>query len=241
MKNKYVMISGLAFSEESDMEKLKNYGKEGWILEDIIGGFFYKLKKDKPQDIVYSVDYQSEADEEYFTIFKEAGWNPVVSLGNQMHIFSAQAGTKPIYSDCESEIDKYISARNQTKKGTFYSLIIAILLIGLLVASLITARPMFLIIFGLLIIDIVVFVFNFMPYLAYNSRIKQIKKYGKRKSEIMYNKNLWKIDAFTGVMFLALGISNLIEKKYFAVFFIILGVFSIISSLNHYKKKDKII
>lgn len=62
-----------------------------------------------------------------------------------MHIFSAQAGTKSIYSDCESEIDKYISARNQTRKGTFYSLIIAIVLIGLLVASLITARPIFLI------------------------------------------------------------------------------------------------
>lgn len=42
MKNKYVMISGLAFSEESDMEKLKNYAREGWILEDIMGGFFYK-------------------------------------------------------------------------------------------------------------------------------------------------------------------------------------------------------
>ncbi|MDU1444107.1 MAG: DUF2812 domain-containing protein [Clostridium cochlearium] len=239
MKNKYVMISGLAFSEESDMEKLKNYAREGWILEDIIGGFFYKLKKDKPQDIVYSVDYQSEADEEYFTIFKEAGWKSVVSLGNQMHIFSAQVGTKPIYSDCESEIDKYISARNQTRKGTFYSLIIAIVLIGLLYTSLIILKPMFLIIFGLLIIDIVVFVFNFMPYLAYSSRVKQIKKYGKCKSKIINNKNLWKIDAFTGVMFLALGISDLIEKKYYAVFFIIVGVSSIVSSLNNYKKKDK--
>ncbi len=32
MKNKYVIISGLAFSEESDMEKLKNYASQGWIL-----------------------------------------------------------------------------------------------------------------------------------------------------------------------------------------------------------------
>ncbi|WP_341455854.1 hypothetical protein [Clostridium peptidivorans] len=45
MKNKYVMISGFATSEESDMEKLKKYASQGWILEDIIGGFFYKLKK----------------------------------------------------------------------------------------------------------------------------------------------------------------------------------------------------
>lgn len=27
MKNKYVMIGGFAFSEESDMEKLRNYAK----------------------------------------------------------------------------------------------------------------------------------------------------------------------------------------------------------------------
>lgn len=176
MKNRYVMISGLAFREESDMEKLKNYASQGWILEDIIGGFFYKLKKDKPQDIIYNLDYQPESNEEYFTIFKEAGWKLVVSVENYMHIFSAQAGTKPIYSDCESEIDKYTNIRNRTKKGTLYSLIIAVALIGLLVVSLNAIRPIFLIILGLLIIDIFMFVFNFMPYLAYNSRIKQIKK-----------------------------------------------------------------
>lgn len=239
MKSKYVMISGLAFSEEDDMEKLKNYASEGWILEDIIGGFFYKLKKDKPQDIVYSLDYQTEANEEYFTIFKEAGWKLVVSVENQMYIFSAQAGTKPIYSDCESEIDKYTSIRNRTRKGTLYSLIIAIALIGLLVVSIKVARPMFLIFFGLLIIDIVVFIFNFIPYLAYDSRINQIKKDGKCKSETINNKNLWKINAFTGVAFLALGILDLIDKKSFAVFFIILGAFYIVLSSNYYKKYKK--
>lgn len=57
MKNKYVMIGGFAFSEESDMEKLRNYAKKGWILERVVGGFFYKLRKDEPQDIIYSLDY----------------------------------------------------------------------------------------------------------------------------------------------------------------------------------------
>ncbi|EDS77184.1 conserved hypothetical protein [Clostridium botulinum C str. Eklund] len=46
MKNKYVMIGGLAFSEEDDMSKLSSYAKEGWILEKIVLGFFYKLKKE---------------------------------------------------------------------------------------------------------------------------------------------------------------------------------------------------
>lgn len=234
------MINGLAFSEESDMEKLKNYASQGWILEDIVGGFFYKLRKDKPQNIVYNLDYQTETNEEYFTIFKEAGWKLVVSVENYMHIFSAQAGTKPIYSDCESEIDKYTSIRNRTRKGTLYSLILAIVLMGLLVVSLIAIRPIFLIILGLLIIDIFVFVFNFMPYIAYNTRIKQIKKYGKCNSKAIDNKSSWELYAFAGIVWLAIGIWHLIGKQYFsAVFFIIFGAFFIFSSLTHFKKYKK--
>lgn len=239
MKSKYVMISGLAFNEESDMEKLKKYASKGWILEDIIGGFFYKLRKSKPQDIVYTLDYQIDASEEYFNIFKESGWKLVVSVENKMHIFSSKVGAKPIYSDSETEIDKYIIMKNIMKKGTIYSLIIAVLLISLLVFSIINIRSISLIILGLLIINIFMFVSNLMSYLMYNLRIKQIKKYCKYKSEEIYNKNLWKLFAFAGTMFLVLGIGNLIEKKYLAVFYIVLGSNNIYSSLKYYKKNKK--
>lgn len=107
---------------------------------------------------------------------------------------------------------------------------------GLLAVSAIAIRPIFIIILGLLIIDIVVFVFNFMPYLAYDSRIKQIKKYGKCKSEVINNKQLLEIKAFTGIGFLVLGILYLIEKKYFSVVFIIWGARNIFLSLGYYKK-----
>jgi len=36
LKSKYVMIKGLAFSEESDMEKLKKICKYGYLLEYVI-------------------------------------------------------------------------------------------------------------------------------------------------------------------------------------------------------------
>ena len=173
-------------------------------------------------------------------MFKEAGWKLVVSIENYMHIFSAQVGTKPIYSDCESEIDKYTSIRNTTRKGTLYSLIIAIALIGLLVVSLMVIKSIFLIILGLLIIDIFIFVFNFMPYLAYNSRIKQIKKYCKCNSKAIDNKISWKLYAIAGVLWLAIGIWHLIGKLYFsAVFFIIFGAFFIFSSSSYFKKYKK--
>lgn len=239
MKNKYVAISGFSFSEEEDMAKLSNYAKSGWILEDIVGVFFYKLRKDKPQDIIYSLDYQSDVDDEYFNIFKEAGWQLVISVDKGTHIFVAQAGTKPIYSDRKSEIDKYINIRNQTKKGTIYSSIIGIILLSLLALSVIFIKPIFLIILALLIIDIIIFVFSYMPYLAYNSRIKQIQRNEMCKSGEIDNKISYKVDAFIGSIFLADGIFFLIKKNYFSIVFIILAVFSIILSIVHYKRYRK--
>lgn len=64
-------------------------------------------------------------------MFKEAGWNIVISLGNEMHIFSAQYGTKPIYSDFKSNLGKYISMQNTVGKSAVYSLIVGIILIVL--------------------------------------------------------------------------------------------------------------
>lgn len=177
MNKKYVINNGLAFNEESDMKKLGNYAKQGWVLEDIVAaGFLYKLKKDAPKDINYSMDYQEETTEEYFSMFSEAGWTLVVSLGNKMHIFSAPSGTKPIYSDCESEIDKYTSMKKKMGRGSIYSSIITFIFAILLVISAIIIRPIFLIILIIFIASIFPFVFNFLPYLVYNYKLKKMRK-----------------------------------------------------------------
>lgn len=239
MKNKYVMIGGLAFSEESDLEKLRKYAKEGWILDKIVGGFFYKLRKAEPQNIVYSLDYQNEANEEYFAIFKEAGWTPVVSVENQMYIFSAQEGTKPIYSDSKTEIDKYIKMRNQMKKGSIVFSIIGVVLIALLVLSFMFIRPISIILELLLVIDFVVFVFSFMPYIAYSSRIKQMKKYGKCNSELISSKSMWKIYLFSGLGILVVGIADLQDKQGWGEFWLILGIVYVSLGIREYKKYKK--
>ncbi len=236
MKYKYVMIGGVAFSEEADMEKLSNYAKQGWILEGIKGGFFYKLRKDEPQDIIYSLDYQSDANEEYLSIFEEAGWEHVVSSGNVIHIFSAKAGTKPIYSDCESELSKYITIRDKSKKGSLYSFIVAIILTGMLVLSGFFMRQIFLIIVAVWFIDIVVFIFNFMPYLAYNDRIKAMKKGYEYNNKEISNNISWKVNTVIAAMFLILGIMYLTSENYSGVLWLIIGLIYAYSSAVYYKK-----
>lgn len=239
MKSKYVMIGGLAFSEESDLEKLKKYAKEGWILDKIVGGFFYKLRKAEPQNIVYSLDYQNEANEEYFAIFKEAGWTPVVSVENQMYIFSAQEGTKPIYSDSKTEIDKYIKMKNQMKKGSIVSSVIGLVLLALLVLSFMFIRPISIILEVLVVIDFVIFIFSFMPYIAYNSRIKQMKKYGKCNSELISSKSMWKIYLFSGLGILVVGIADLQDKQGWGGFWLILGIGYVSLGIREYMKYKK--
>jgi hypothetical protein len=241
MKNKYVMSGGLAFSEEEDMEKFKKYASEGWIIDGLALGFFYKFKKAEPQDLVYCLDYQSDADEEYFSLFEEAGWKKACSAGN-MHIFSAKPGTKPIYTDYNTETDKYESMRTRTKRGSIYSSIVGILLIILMIFSVIISKYLFWPLFVLVIIDLFVFVFNFMPYVAYKYRVNKIESDGKVKFATI-NKNIGILNTGFAVLFVAFTIINLFSKRTFGtVFYFLLSALYFyfgISSLKKYKKSLK--
>lgn len=176
MKNtKFIMSYGVAFDEEHEIKQLTNYAKQGWLLEDtFLGGFFYKLRKDKPQDLLYSLDYQQNADEEYFKIFSEAGWNKVISKNNFLHIFSAPIGTNPIYIDSKAEVEKYIKMNTFTKTGSIYSLIAMLISFLLLVVSntiLPTLNPIFKILF---IILAAIFIMFFTTYISYNHQSQNV-------------------------------------------------------------------
>lgn len=107
-QTKYVMSGGLAFSEKNDMEKLRRLSLKGWHVSDFkfMG---YILEKGKSMDYIYSVDYRSinegEA-EEYFDFFSSSGWTHIASEGD-VHLFRALPGTKPIYSDRETLVEKH--------------------------------------------------------------------------------------------------------------------------------------
>lgn len=70
-QTKYIMSGGLAFSEDKDMEKLRQFSLKGWHVSDFkfMG---YTLKKGESFDYIYSVDYRSlneDEVEEYLDFF----------------------------------------------------------------------------------------------------------------------------------------------------------------------------
>jgi hypothetical protein len=176
-KTKYILNNGLAFSEEKDLKKLSELAEEGWILEDFaFGGLFFKLKKAEPQNIIYNLDYQTNVNDDYFDFFSSAGWTLVCSKENSMFIFSAPEGTKPIYSDKTTLLDKYEGLKAQMFKVALPSFFTTFLLFILL--SLLTEFNKVLenIILIAALLSLIVFIFSVMPYVAFLFKIKKLRK-----------------------------------------------------------------
>lgn len=174
---KYVISMGLAGAEQQEMLMLSEYANKGWKLDKFVF-MGYKLKKAKPEKLQYSLDYRSNSDKEYFSYFEEAGWNNVCSIGNTIHIFSAPEGTKLIYTDSETEIEKYISQYNSLKKVAIPSLLSSILLMFLILLAKNNYLPEIArIIFSVILMPtIVIAVFTIIPCINYYSKINELQK-----------------------------------------------------------------
>jgi hypothetical protein len=176
-KVKYISNGGLAFFEEKEMKKLAKFAKAGWILEKF-AGLGYKLRKEESQDIEYSLDYQKEADDEYFALFEAAGWIHVCSSGNEIHIFSAPTGTKPIYSDRPTTVEKYEREKNNMGKAALPAFISTVVLWLLSVSSNWGWVPDSIgIFFGVLgMISLIILIFTGLPYLSFQYKLWKLRK-----------------------------------------------------------------
>lgn len=176
-KVKYIPSGGLAFFEEKEMKKLSDYAKEGWILEKfaVLG---YTLRKGESKNIDYSLDYQKEADDEYFAFFEVAGWSHVCSAGNEIHIFSAPTGTKPIYTDRPTTVEKYEREKKQMGKAALPFLISTVAFWLLSFVSSWGWLPDSIGITFLVLgtISLIILIFPGMPYLSYQFKLWRLRK-----------------------------------------------------------------
>lgn len=136
-QTKFIMSNGLAFSENKDMEKLRRYSLKGWHVRDFkfMG---YTLEKGKSSDFIYSVDYRllkEGEEEEYFNLFSSAGWSHVASEAD-IHLFRALPGTKPIYTDRDTTIEKYENLNYYMRKFSIPFILITVLVwLGAFISS----------------------------------------------------------------------------------------------------------
>lgn len=173
---KYIMSGGLAFTEEKDMKKLSDYAKRGWLLEGF-APLGYRLRRGEPQNLIYSLDYQMNVDEDYDLIFEDAGWTRVCSAGGGLHIFRATAGTPPIYTDKTTLIDKYEREKKVMGNTALPLLIALILFILVRIMSSNGWLPEIVgdISFFLGLASLVTLVFSGLPYIAYSYKLNKLR------------------------------------------------------------------
>lgn len=137
-KHKYLLNYGLAFDEEKLIKKLNALATEGWILKEM-GAFRYKLAKESPQELQYTMDYKnidSESEAEYIEMMELSGWKCMCSYSGY-YFFASKPGTTSIYTDKESYLEKYNETKSIFKKGAIFGLvtIMLLLIINILVPS----------------------------------------------------------------------------------------------------------
>ncbi|SFC87876.1 DUF2812 domain-containing protein [Clostridium uliginosum] len=174
---KYVMNKGLSVAEHEEMQMLSEYASRGWKLDKCVF-LGYKLKKAKPENLQYDLDYRKNPDKDYFLYFEEAGWNKVCSVGNTIHIFSAPEGTKLIYTDNDTEIEKYISIYESTKKVAIPSSVCSILLMFLILLAKYNYLPdICRIRFAVILMPtLAITIFTTIPCINYYSKINELQK-----------------------------------------------------------------
>ncbi|MFD1851717.1 DUF2812 domain-containing protein [Oceanobacillus bengalensis] len=101
-------IKKFRFFLASNIEK-----EEAWLTEMSQNGYhftkykygFYYFEQDAAVSYVYQTDFRQDTDEVYFQLYKDAGWQHMMSYLESFHYFRTEAdksGFKKIYSDPES-------------------------------------------------------------------------------------------------------------------------------------------
>lgn len=99
------------WNDEKEERWLREMARSGWRLVKA-GNFRYAFEAVPPEEMVYRVDFRvlkTWEREEYETLFRDAGWEKVNSVGN-WHFFRTPTepeATPDIFSDKESRIAMY--------------------------------------------------------------------------------------------------------------------------------------
>ena len=91
------LIAGLSCCADEDLNRLSQWAADGWQVF-AVRKMYVVLERTSPAPVVFAVDYQNHTDAEYFGLCRMAGWTPVISLSQSIHLFQAPIGTRSLFS-----------------------------------------------------------------------------------------------------------------------------------------------
>ncbi|MDP3306011.1 MAG: DUF2812 domain-containing protein [Erysipelotrichaceae bacterium] len=174
MRDKFVIVTALAFSDQQDTKRLSEFASKGLLLNDYrIPLLSYRLIPQEKQEVDFLIDYHRGSAQEYVDSYIQNGWDHVFSHVD-LHYFKAAKGTAPFYTDIEGKVMRY---KKESKRFGMYTLIslIPTLVFGYLLFTFqsseeLVTLPLF-IISG---ISVMTLIFCIMPFVTYHFRAKRL-------------------------------------------------------------------
>lgn len=100
-----------AWQDEQEEAWLREMSLQGWHLRELNFPTVYTFERGAPQDLTYRMDFitSSTKREEYFQLFRDAGWLHLGQMGGWQYFRkpSADGSAPEIYTDAESKMQKY--------------------------------------------------------------------------------------------------------------------------------------
>lgn len=160
----------LAYDLDKESEWLTKMSANGFHFFKYSWGFYY-FEEDQSISYIYQTDFQT-ADDEYFDLYAQTGWEHVQTEMGSYHYFRADKnaiGDKRIYSDPASVKGMY------QRMLLFYATIFICILVAL-AGMLLNWKPTFLSALSLGIVSAVVVLYLFL----FIQLIQKIVKYNKK-------------------------------------------------------------
>ncbi|MUK89245.1 DUF2812 domain-containing protein [Ornithinibacillus sp. L9] len=160
----------LASNLEKEEQWLTEMSRKGLHLKKYRFCMYY-FDENLNESYIYQTDFRPDAEEEYFQLYRDAGWQHVGNALNLFHYFRTEAdqsGIKKLYSDAESIKDSY------KRMISFYITLFLLLLVSQ-IGIIATWNGYVLQYISLSIVSLVILLYLYM-FWSFRNRMKFYKK-----------------------------------------------------------------
>ncbi len=160
---------GMAVAPEKNLALFSDMAARGQALVGVSAlGFLWKFKPAPAEDAVFALDYTDTPDEDYLAVFKAAGWQHVISIGD-MQVFKAPPGTRPIYTERQGERETLTAKARQLGRAS----IVWLVLIMAALAVHFALEPPRWVDSILYLVTIIPFIFSVIPWIGYRRLLRK--------------------------------------------------------------------
>lgn len=167
---KYKLAGGFAITPEREIKLFKEMSNKGWHLTGMKGSLLYLFEKGEPYSYDYALNFEDEIDQDMLAYYEASGWSPVIIIYG-IQVFRAKAGTTPIFSDQESQIE--VLEKNWRFCGKWASIFGIMLFIWFWISNIFDLG---LVTMGVMIALFTCFVFTFFPFVGFTRSLKRLQQ-----------------------------------------------------------------